>query len=164
MRKQLAAAVAMAAFATTAGVALADQGPDGGERRLHRAAGMHGVGDAARMVEHLDRALELEDSQRQRIENIVSAARPEMEALRERAGENRKALRELEVSDDGYDTSLSNLSRETGDIAAEMALLHGRMKAEIAEVLTPEQRQKFAEAGERMHRDHEGKHRRWRSR
>lgn len=164
MKKQLAAAVAMAALATTAGVTLADQEPDAAERRLYRGAGMHGMGDPARVVEHLDRVLELEDSQRQRIEDIVGAARPEMEALRQRAGENHKALRELDVNDDGYDARLANLAREKGDIAAEMALLHGRMKVEIAEVLTPEQRQEFAEAGGRMHRDHKGKHRRWRSR
>jgi Spy/CpxP family protein refolding chaperone len=164
MRKQLAAAVALAALTATAGVTLADQEPDAGERRLYRGAGMHGMGDPAWVVEQLDRALELGDSQRQRIENIVSAARPEMEALRERAGEYHKALRELDVSDDGYNAQLANLAREKGDIAAEMALLHGRMKAEIAEVLTPEQRQQFAEAGDRMHRDHTGKHRRWRSR
>lgn len=160
MRKQLTAVVAMAAFATTAGVALAEGDPDAGERRLHRSAGMHHLGDPARMLDHLDRKLELDGSQKQRVENAVTAAFPEMEALRERAEENRKALRELAVSDDAYETTLANLAREKGDITAQMTLLHGRLKAEIDEVLTPEQRQTLAAAGEHMHRRHKGKHRR----
>lgn len=164
MRKQLTAAAAAAAIVMTAGMALADQGRDPGERRLYRGGGMHGFGDPAQVVEHLDRALELEETRRQRIENIVSATGPEIEALHERAEKNHNALRELDANDDGYDALLANLAREKGDIAAQLVLLRGRMKAEIDEVLTPEQRQKLAEAGGGLHRQHKGKHRRWRSR
>ena len=96
------------------------------------------------MIRHLTHALDLDDVQRQKIDNIMTAAKPQMDALRERAGTNSKAIHELVIGED-YAARLNELATETGAIATEHALLHGRLKAEIDAVLTPEQRAQWSD-------------------
>ena len=150
-------ALTAALFAVSTGAAVAAQADDGGnyerKHRMHRGAGMHLGGDPARMVQHLTRELELDDTQQQKVENIVTAAEPEMEALHDRVEVNMNAMHELDVSDDNYDVRLNELAAEKGAIASEQALLHGRLKAEINAVLTPEHRQQLAEKADTM-REH----------
>jgi Spy/CpxP family protein refolding chaperone len=112
--------------------------------RVHAGAGMHEHGDPERMVKHLSRKLDLDQAQQQQIGNIVLAAQPEIDALRERAEANRKAMHELDVNDSDHDARLGALATEKGAIATEQALLHGKLKSEINAVLTPEQRQELA--------------------
>lgn len=100
--------------------------------------------DPERLVEHMTRRLELDDDQQQALENVVDAAAPEMNALRESARANRDAIRELDVNDPDYDAKLSNLARENGELASTATLLHGRLRAEINALLTPEQRETLA--------------------
>jgi Spy/CpxP family protein refolding chaperone len=154
--KQLAiTALSIVLFASTSVAATAAHAGDGGSddhrHRPHFAAGMHEVGDPVRMVKHLTRKLDLDETQQQEIENIVSAARPEIDALRERAEANRKAMHELDVNDGNHDARLNVLASEKGAIATEHALLHGRLKSEINAVLTPEQRQELATSAGKMH-------------
>ena len=151
MKKQLMRALSLsmsvALFAATSGTAVAGPGHDGGghdgKHRWHRVAGMH-EGGADRMVRHLTRALDLDEVQRQKIDNIMTAAKPQMDALRERAETNRKAMHEL-VIDEDYAARLNDLATEKGVIATEHALLHGQLKAEIDAVLTPEQRAQWSD-------------------
>ena len=150
MKKQLITALSVALLTATSGSVMAAQ-PDareGHERhdrqlRLHRG-GMHEAGDPQAMIRHLSRTLELDQTQQQKIENILSAAKPEMDDLRERAEANRKAMHELDVSDSSHGAKLDNLAAEKGAIVSEQAVLHGRLKADIHAVLTPEQRQELA--------------------
>ena len=160
MKKQLISALfstlSIALFAATSGAAVAAQGHDGGhdgKHRSHRGAGMHDAGDPGRMVRHLTRRLELDETQQQKIDNIVSAAEPEMDALQQRADANRLGLQELRTNDSSYDAKLHELAAEKGAIATERALLHGRLKSDINAVLTPEQRSELSDDAERM-RDH----------
>lgn len=118
--------------------------------------GHHGwqgdFGDPDRLAEHLTRRLDLDEDQTQKIRNIVSAATPEMQELRDRAMQNHEAVRTLDASDPDFDTRLSTLARENGDLASAATLLHGRLRAEINAVLTPEQREEFAEMPHRWGR------------
>lgn len=117
----------------------------------------HEFGDPERMVEHMIRRLDLDDTQAQSVKNIVEAARPEIAELRDRARENHKAVRELDADDADFGAKLSNLAHTSGELATQATLLHGRLRAEINAVLTPEQRQKLAESrpprGERWRQD-----------
>jgi Spy/CpxP family protein refolding chaperone len=154
MNKHLITALSIAIFAATSGGAIAAQAGDheGHERkhRFHRAAGMHEGGDPQRMFRHLARSLELDETQQQELENILSAAKPETEALHERAEANRETMRQLDINDSNYHTRLNELAAEKGAIATDRALLHGRLRSEIDAVLTPEQRQELAGKSEEM--------------
>jgi Spy/CpxP family protein refolding chaperone len=148
MKKQAVTALLIVLFAFGAVAATAAHAGEGHsddcKHRLHFGAGMHEDGDPARMVKHLSDKLDLDQTQQQEIENIVSAARPETDMLRERAEANRQAMHELDINDSNHDARLNALASEKGAIATEQALLHGRLKSEINAVLTPEQRQELA--------------------
>jgi protein CpxP len=101
------------------------------------------------MAEHLSRRLDLDDNQQQALANVVDAASPEMNELRDKVRENRDAIRDLDANDPDYDAKLSNLARDNGELASAATLLHGRLRAEINALLTPEQRETLANSPKR---------------
>ncbi len=136
---------------------------DNEHRGMHRghAGMMHGGHNFDRIVEHMSRVLELDDAQEQAIRNIVEAARPAADALRERAKANREAMHALNVSDTDYDVKLQKLAVENGELVTQLTLLHGRVMAQASGELTPEQQAKLSERREKMrngfrHRHHRG--------
>ena len=154
MKKQAVTALLIVLFALSGVAATAAHDGEGGsydrKHRLHFGAGMHEGGNPARVAKHLSDKLDLDETQQKEIENIMSAAKPEIDALRERAETNRKVMHELDVNDSNRDARLSELASEKGAIATEQALLHGRLKSEISAVLTPEQRQQLAASAGKM--------------
>lgn len=108
------------------------------DRGMHHG-GMRGFGDPERMLERMSRHLGLDDIQAQQVSNVFVAAKPEIEVLRDEFVNNRNAMRALDASDPDYDVELQNLSAANADLAAQMTLLHGRVRADIAAILTPEQ-------------------------
>jgi protein CpxP len=127
--------------ASMAPAAVLSQGFDG-----HRGA-WHGFDDSERFAEHMTRHFGLDDTQAQSVRNIVDAAAPEMTSLRDKARMNHEAIRALEVTDPDYPAKLSDLARANGELATAQTLLHGRLRAELDAVLTPEQREKIATEG-----------------
>ncbi len=125
---------------------------DGGHRgRHHGHAGMmHGGPDFSRIVEHMSRRLELDDTQKQVIGNIVDAAKPEAEGLREQAQSIRVAMHALDIADEDYDVQRQKLAGRKGELVTQVTLLHGRVMAEINAELTDEQRAKFSEGRDKM--------------
>ena len=118
-----------------------DRGNLSGEHRGPR----RGFGDPAMMIERMAEHLELDDTQRQSITNIVDASKPEFAALRAAARDNREAIKALDVGDPAYGSELQNLSARSGELAAELTLLTGRIRGEIAAVLSDEQLQMLEE-------------------
>lgn len=125
-------------FLATSAIAHGDRGARG----FHDGPGFGMPGmRLERMAEHLD----LDDAQRESVKNIMEAAKPEIKALRERARDNRKALRNI----DPADPQVQNLAIENGELATEGTLLFARVRGEIHAVLTDEQRAKLAEFQEK---------------
>ena len=118
-----------------------------GEWRGHRGFG-RGLGDPVRMIERMSRHLDLDETQQQNIRNIIDAARPEFDELRERARSNRNAMRDLDPSNPDYSALLNNLAIENGELVAEGTLLFGRVRSEIDAQLTETQRAELREAME----------------
>lgn len=148
------AALSAAAFSTTA---LAHRG--GG------APGFFGGGPEGAfpgpglMIEHMAEHLDLDDTQREQVQNIVEAARPEIESLREQLRANREALVALEAGDPAYSTQLNDIAVSNGQLATEGTLLFTRVRSEVHAVLTEEQREKLARGKERMRQafEHKGR-------
>jgi protein CpxP len=161
MKTQLATALSIVVFALGGVAATAahagESHRDDRNHRSHSGTGMHEGGGPERLAKHLTRKLDLDQAQQQQIENIVSAAKPEIDALRDRAAANRNAMHELDINDSNHDARLNVLATEKGAIATEQALLHGRLKSEIHAVLTPEQKQELAASAGKM-RDRIQKH------
>ena len=108
-----------------------------------------GFGGPRLMLEHMADHLDLDDAQRETVKNILEAAKPEMEALREQFKANREALEALDTSDPAYSTELNNIALSNGQLATDGTLLFTRVRAEVNAVLTDEQREKAARAKER---------------
>jgi Spy/CpxP family protein refolding chaperone len=106
-----------------------------------------------RMARMMTRRLDLDETQAEQVSNIIASAKPEFDSLREKGKANREAMRALKVADPDYDANLQNLSADQGELATTASELRGRIRAEVHAVLTPEQREKMAAAGERE-RDH----------
>ena len=102
-----------------------------------------GMGSRPLMSERMADRLGLDDTQRQTIANIVEAARPEIEALREQMSANRNALEALDSAAPGYSTDLQDLAAEKGRLVTEQTLLKYRVRGEIHAVLTEEQQTAF---------------------
>ena len=160
-RKLLTTLTIVTIFAGATAV-IAKQHPDsGGDRDRHRShEGMRPdfSGDPERMVEMMGRHLDLDETQSQTISNILLAAKPEGDSLRERSRANHEALRALDVNDANYNAALQDLSADSGQLEAERTLLRGRVRGEIHAVLTAEQQQKMADRIGRKgsHRRHQG--------
>lgn len=143
--------IVLAVLAVTGGVA--DAGQEGGAHndrweRSHDEAAGHGLPGviSGRMAERLG----LDDVQTQSVMNVMEAARPEFEALREQGRTLRKSIRDLDPGDSSYGVRLQDLSATSGQVATELVLLTGRVRADVHGILTPEQRQSFAEMAEKF--------------
>jgi len=122
---------------------------DEDHRGMHRGM-MHGGPDIDRVVEHIARRLELDAAQESVIRNIVDAAKPEAEALREQARSNREVMHDLDMADADYDIKFQTLAGKNGEIVTQMTLLHGRVMSEINAALSDEQRVKLSEERDEM--------------
>ena len=140
----LLAVVSTLAFSTSAYADFA-----GGPRGLF-GAGPGGFPGPGLMIEHMADHLDLDDTQRDSVRNILEAAKPELDALREQARGNRAALMALDSSDPAYSTELNNIAVSNGQLATEGTLLFTRIRSEVNAVLTDEQRDKLARGKERM--------------
>jgi Spy/CpxP family protein refolding chaperone len=141
-------AVILVALSANAGTAFAGPGDDM-QAQEQRPPRSHGPGRefggpdmlSPRMLERLG----LDDAQSKSVSDIMDAARPEFEDLQGRIRSNRQALLALDASAADYGSKLDRLAAESGALASEMVLLHGRVRGDINAVLTDEQRQKLAE-------------------
>ncbi len=138
----LLAVVPLAVFSTAA---LAERGGPPG--MFGGGPGFMGPG---LMLEHMADHLDLDDAQRNAVNNILEAAKPEIQALREKARANRDALEALDVNDAAYSAELNNIAISNGELATEGTLLFTRIRTDVHAVLTDEQIAKLERSKERM--------------
>ena len=147
MKKRTIVVLVIASLAAAFATAQAD--PRGGPPGLF---GGPGFGGPTLMLEHMADHLDLDDAQRDSVRNIFEAAKPEIEALRDKARANREALEALETSSAAYSAELNNIAISNGELATEATLLFTRIRAEVHAVLTDEQIAKLERGKERMKR------------
>lgn len=92
------------------------------------------------ITERIADRLDLDDTQRQEVANIIDAAKPEVSALREQFRSNKAALVALDSSAASYSVDLERIAGENGRLATEATLLFSRVRSEVNAVLTDEQR------------------------
>jgi len=120
-------------------------------------AGTH-VPDPAKMLKRLERMLDLDEQQRQELENVLTSATPAIESLGARAREYGARITALDPADSHYTSELQSLATMAGELATEAVLLRGTVLADIHAHLTPEQRAVLAEKLELRH-SRRGRHR-----
>ncbi len=124
------------------GYVFAEGGMRDGDRRF--GGPEFGMLEPGMDIRRMSRELDLDDAQREQLRNIMTAAQPEIKALRDSARENREALKALDVND----PEVQNIATANGALATEATLLFARVRGEVEAVLTEEQRARLAELKE----------------
>ena len=145
MKRNRAVLLAVVSSAVLATAAYAHFDGNKGPHDRHFGGPGFGMPEPGMMIDRMARHLDLDDAQRDSVDNIMSAARPEFEALREKVHANREALRTLAAND----PEIQNIAVANGELATEATLLFARVRGEIDAVLTDEQRAQLAEFKER---------------
>ena len=145
MRMNKTALLALLTSGLLATSAYADIDGKKGPRGRHFDGPGFGMPHPGLMSGRMAERLGLDETQREAVDNIMNAAKPEMKALRERARANHEALKALDAGNPG----VQNLAISNGELATEATLLFARVRGEIDAVLTDEQRAELAEIKER---------------
>ena len=90
------------------------------------------------------RKLGLSDAQKQQIKGIMTAARPQMQTLREQMRSNSLKLRQTQPSDPNYASIASEVSQTHGSLSAQAMTQRAQLRAQIFKVLTPAQQTQLA--------------------
>ena len=145
MRMRKTALLALLTSGLLAASAYADFDDKKGPRGRHFDGPGFGMPSTGMMMGRIAEHLDLDEAQRESVDNIMSAAKPEIKALRERAKANHDALRALGAGD----PEVQNIAISNGELATEATLLFARVRGEIDAVLTEEQRAELAEFKDR---------------
>ena len=145
MRMNKTALLALLTSGLLAASAYAESDDTKGPRGRHFDGPGFGMPHPGMMMGRMAERLDLDDAQRESVDNIMNAAKPEIKALRERAKANHDALRALGAGD----PEVQNIAISNGELATEATLLFARVRGEIDAVLTEEQRAELAELKDR---------------
>jgi protein CpxP len=88
--------------------------------------------------------LDLSAAQKQQVKEIMTAARPQMQNLREQMQANRLKLRQTQPTDPNYASVASQVSQTHGSLAAQMMTQRADLRAQVFKVLTPAQQGQLA--------------------
>lgn len=108
-------------------------------------------------LERMADRLELTPEQRTSINAVVEKSKPRMAGIREKMGENRKALRELSHDGKADMAKVEALAREKGALVADMTIERTRMSGDIRAILTDAQREKLKQIREQHRKEHHDK-------
>ncbi len=112
-------------------------------------------------MEHMAEKLGLDESQRQQWRALHQGYHPRMMEIHEAMKEQRQALHK--ASKDGFDEAQAQSAADRlGELTSEASIMRARMHAEVREILTEEQLEKFdkyydeAERHDKHHKKGEG--------
>ncbi len=98
---------------------------------------------AARMFEHVSRALDLSEAQQAQIRAVLKTHADEILALVRTGMTARRSLHDAVLAQPTDEAAIRALAQQVGAAHADGALLFARIRAEIWPILTPDQQQKF---------------------
>lgn len=136
----------------TSGLAEQHEGHRADRDGHHRGDREHGPRNPDRMIERMTRYLDLDELQQEKMSNIMMAAKPELDALRDRSKANSDARHALDEGESDYASRLADIAAEKGEIVTEREMVMGRVRTEIHAELTEDQLAKVAERGDRRGR------------
>jgi len=110
---------------------------------MHDHAGMGDMGFGGHMSEHLARALNLTDQQKQSVQNIFTAEQPKIQPLMQDLGNAHKQI-EAGIADGTLDQNAAlNIIETHKTQFAQLLAEHATVHSEIMKILTPDQQAKF---------------------
>jgi len=119
-------------------------------RLFARGVGEGSYGTAPRMFHRLARALDLTDQQRSQVRGILKAHATEIETQVRAGVTARRALHDAVLTQPMDETGIRSRAAELGNVHADGAVLFAKIHAEIAPILTQQQKDKLQEFRDRM--------------
>jgi Spy/CpxP family protein refolding chaperone len=107
---------------------------------------------AARMFEHVSRALDLTEAQRTQIRAVLKSHADEILPLVRTGMDARRALHDAVLTQPTDEAAIRGLAQQIATVHGDGALLFAKIRSEIWPILTAEQQKKFAEFHTRMGR------------
>ncbi len=131
----------------------------GGKHGGYAMMGGHGFGkDTDRMIGKMARKLDMTDEQRDQAFAIADKYRPQVREAKFAMRENMQSLHELDPAATDYTQKTESLADQQGDLIADTIKLRTAMQAELEQILTAEQKEKFEKfkrKHQRRHHDHD---------
>lgn len=89
--------------------------------------------------------LGISSEQREEIRGIVKSHKQELAAALKPVAEKRRALRDATLAENANEAAIRTAADELGKAIGDAAVVGSKIKAEVREVLTPEQREKVTQ-------------------
>jgi len=125
------------------------------------AQGMHGHGghggDFNHMLAFFTDKLDLTSDQQSQAKAIWEKEKPAVEPLMKQMHQNHADMRALQASGPFDETKTRALATQQAQTMIELEVTHARIKSEMMQILTPDQKAKLAQI-EANHEAHKGKH------
>ncbi|MCB5191537.1 Spy/CpxP family protein refolding chaperone [Methylobacillus arboreus] len=118
--------------------------------------GRHGFSEG-RFLAHKLRPLNLSSEQQAQVKQIVEKQKPVFAEKRQAIHDSHKALAAASGSESYDEKSVQQLAGEQAKIQADLIVLRTNTMHEVYQVLTPEQKQKWAEFESKVKAKHAGK-------
>lgn len=116
----------------------------GGKWRKHRG-GKHRDGFGM-----MAKKLNLTDAQKEQVKQISEASRAKIKPLMEQMKANRQQLKSLTENGQFDEAQIQNVANQQGVISAQLIVEKTRVKAQMFQILTPEQKAQAAALKEQM--------------
>ena len=123
---------------------LAATGPLGDDVPEARPLGMLMSGQFGRLLT-LRSELGITTEQREQIRGIVKNHRQEIASVLKPVAEKRRALRDATLAENASEATIHAAANELGKAIGDAAVVGSKIKAEVHQVLTPEQREKITQ-------------------
>ncbi len=106
----------------------------------HHRAGMYG-GPMVRVFRQLD----LTDTQRTQIHQILAKEKPAMQPLMRQMAQNRYQITQLELAENFDESQVRSLATQQTQSMSDLIVQRARIESELVRVLTPDQRTKLSQ-------------------
>ena len=109
------------------------------------AQGMHGHGGPDGDFHHMLKQLDLTSDQQSQVKAIFAKEKPAMQPLMQQMRQNHDAMKALEASGPFDEVKTRALATQNSQTMIELQVEHARIKSEIMQLLTPDQKTKLAQ-------------------
>jgi len=121
------------------------------------AQGMHGHGGPGADFHRMLKQLDLTSDQHAQVKAIWEKEKPAMQPLMQQMRQNHEAMKALEAAGPYDEAKTRALATQNSQTMIELQVAHARIKSEIMQILTPDQKAKLAQI-EASHAAHMGQH------
>jgi protein CpxP len=109
------------------------------------AQGPHGFGGPGGEFHHMLRQLDLTSDQHAQVKAIFEKEKPTLQPLMQQMRQNHSAMTALEAAGPFDEAKVTALATQNSQTMVQLQVEHERIKSEIMQILTPDQKTKLAQ-------------------